>query len=506
MKRAYTKHAAMHRESQGSQDIDMLQHIPAGVVQLDTDYRLVMANATARRYVPDLAKSTMGERVLSLGGMPIADLLTHRPDGLPHEVVGEGLPNQIFAIRAHALPATDAAGWVLLIQDVTAERRLQDQQAQQERLAAMEQLIAGIANEFNTLLFSIVGYAELLQMQVAHSKAVQDDLDAILKWGHHGVKKARHMLDLSGHSLSRLRPYDMLLILKKLAPQLERTLPDSIHLALHSAPGTYLINTDPALMLQLLLNLTLNARHAMPEGGELCLDLSPLTLHLDDPRPCLNMRQGEWVKLTVSDTGSGISPDVQKRMFEPFYTTQPGTRTGLGLAEVHSIVKQHDGCITVKSLVGHGTVFTLYFPSRTQSADAILDTTPEDIPQGRGETLVVVGSDCSNREALRWTLRYLGYHVLTAANSREALAKCHAYGDAIALVLTALVPTRRGGLALVRTLRQQYPKVKVIALLETSHWPARHDLLTQGAITCLRQPPDLPLLAQSVRHALGISH
>jgi CheY-like chemotaxis protein len=180
--------------------------------------------------------------------------------------------------------------------------------------------------------------------------------------------------------------------------------------------------------------------------------------------------------------------------------------TGLGLAEVHSIIKQHGGHIAVESWVGHGTVFTLYFPSRTKSNDAILDETPENIPKGRGETLVVVGSDFSNREALRWALRYLGYHVVTASNSREALAKCAVHGDAIALVLTALVPTARGGLALVHSLRQQHPKVKVIALLATSHWAARHELLTQGATTCLRQQPDLPLLAQAVRHALEVSH
>jgi signal transduction histidine kinase/CheY-like chemotaxis protein len=481
----------------------MLQHLPAGVVQIDLDYRLVLANATARRYVEALEKATVGDRVLSLGGTPIETLLTPRPDDLPNEIVQAGLPSRIFTIRAHALPATNAAGWVLLIQDVTAERHLQDQRAQQDRLTAMERLVAGVANEFNTLFFSIVGYAELLQTQVPRSQAAQEDLEAIVKWSHRGVKKVHHLLDLSGQSPSRLRPHDMLLILKKFIPQLERTLPDSIRMALHSTPGTYLINTDPALILQLLLNLTLNARHAMPEGGELCLGLTPLTLRPDDPRPCPTMSQGEWIRLTVSDTGSGMSPEVKKHIFDPFFTTQRGT-AGLGLTEVYSIVKQHDGYLTVESLAEHGTVFTLYFPCHISSSDAVMDTTSNEIPKGQGETLMVVGSDFSNREALRWTLRYLGYHVLTAANSREALAKCSTYGDVIALVLTALVPTARGGLALVSTLRQQHPKVKVIALLEPSHWTARHDLLAQGALSCLRQPPDLPLLAQAVRHALEL--
>jgi two-component system cell cycle sensor histidine kinase/response regulator CckA len=390
---------------------------------------------------------------------------------------------------------------VLWMQEVTAERHGQCQQAQQKRLAAMEQLVAAIANEFSTLLCSIVGNAELLQMQVTHSQAFQDYLGAIAKWGHHGIKMTRYMLDFSAQHLTRFRPRDMLLILKKLLPQLERTLPASIRMVLNSAPGTYLIDTDEALMLQILLNLVMNARDAMPDGGELRFALSHLTLQPDDLLPCPNMRHGEWVQLTVSDTGSGMSPAVKSRIFGPFYTTQ----AGLALTQVYGIVKQHDGYITVESQQGTGTVITLYFPSRRRSVDAILEAIPEEeVPRGQGEMVVVVDSDVSNREALRVTLRYLGYHVIAVANGQEVLAMCDAHRDAIALVLTALVPTAHGGLALVSALRQRHPGVKVIALVEALHWIERHNLLAQGVTTCLRQPPDLPLLAQAVSQALSL--
>jgi two-component system cell cycle sensor histidine kinase/response regulator CckA len=136
--------------------------------------------------------------------------------------------------------------------------------------------------------------------------------------------------------------------------------------------------------------------------------------------------------------------------------------------------------------------------------DATLEALPEAVPQGRGETLLVVDSAFSRREALRLTLRYLGYHVVTAANGREALALCETHADAIDLVLSALVPTEHGGLALVRNLRQRHPDVKVIALVEAPLWSAWHDLLAQGANTCLRQPPDLPLLAQAVGQVLAV--
>jgi CheY-like chemotaxis protein len=135
--------------------------------------------------------------------------------------------------------------------------------------------------------------------------------------------------------------------------------------------------------------------------------------------------------------------------------------------------------------------------------DATSGTVPEAVPRGQGETLLLVDNDSLGREALRLTLQYLGYQVLTAASSREALAMCDYHGDAIALVLTALAPTAHGGLALVRALRQRHPNVKVIALMGELHWPERHDLLAQGVITCLRQPLDLPLLAQALSQALG---
>ena len=487
----------------GPQGLDLLQYVPAGVVQLDANYRLVLANATARRYFALLTPATVGERVSALGGTPIEELVTPRIGGLPHEVVLAGPMRRLFIIRPRALPETEAGGWILLIQDVTAERLMQRQRAQQERLAAMEQLVVGLANEFSTLLYCIIGYAELLQTQGTGSKTLPDDLSPIVRWGYRGVEIARHLLDFSGQSHTQFRPHNLLLILNKLIPLLQDALPVSIRVVLDSAPGAYLINADMALMRQLLTNLTLNARDAMPDGGVLYFCLSHLHLCPDDPRPYPNMGDGEWVTLTVADTGIGLPPQVQERIFDPFFTTQTGVYAGLGLAQAHGIVKQHGGYMAVMSQPPHGTIFTLYLPSQAVSEEATGGAMPEAVPRGQSETLLLVDNDSLGREALRLTLQYLGYQVLTAASSREALAMCDYHGDAIALVLTALAPAAQGGLALVRALRQRHPNVKVIALMGELHWPARHDLLAQGVITCLRQPPDLPLLAQAVSQSLG---
>jgi two-component system, cell cycle sensor histidine kinase and response regulator CckA len=485
------------------QGLDLLQYLPAGVAQLDANYRLVLANATARRYFALLTPAIVGERVLALGGISIEELVTPRTGGLPHEVVLDGPMRRVFVIRPRPLPETETGGWMLLIQDVTAERHMQRQRAQQERLAAMEQLVVGLANEFSTLLYCMIGYAELLCAQGTDSKTLPDDLSPIIRWGYRGVEMARRLLDFSGQSRARFHPIDLLLILNKFIPLLQDSLPASIRIVLDSAPGAYLINADAALMRQLLTNLTVNARDAMPDGGVLCFCLSHLHLCPDDPRPCLNMGDGEWVVLTVADTGRGLLSQVQERIFDPFFTTQPGVSEGLGLAQAHGIVKQHGGCITVMSQPQQGTVFTLYLPSQVVSEASTGSAVPEAVPRGQGETLLLVDYDSLGRESLRLTLQYLGYQVLTAASSREALAMCDYHGDAIALVLTALTPVAQGGLALVRALRQRHPNVKVIALMGELHWPAQHDLLAQGGITCLRHPPDLPLLAQSVSRSLG---
>lgn len=486
----------------GPKELDLLQYLPVGVAQLDPNYRLVLANSTARRYLAVLTTATMGDHVPVLGGTPIAELVMPRPGRLPHEVVLAGPQRQVFVVQSRALPETAVGGWMLLIQDVTAERHMQRQRAQRERLTAMKQLVVGIADEFSTLMYCMIGYTELLKTQVADSKPLQDDLSALVTWGYRGVEMARHLLDFSGQSRTQFRPHDLLLILSQLITLLQDSLPDSIRVVLDSAPGEYRIHADAALIRQVLTNLTVNARDAMPDGGVLCFCLSRIHLHPDDLRPCPNMGDGEWVTLTVADTGRGVLPQVQERIFDPFFTTQAGVSTGLGLAQAHGIVKQHGGHITVMSQPHQGTVFTLFLPAWAGSVAATGDAVPEATPRGQGETLLLVDNDSLGREALRLTLQYLGYQVMTAAGSREAIAMCGYHGDAIALMLTALAPVEHGGLAMVRALRQRHPNLKVIALMGELYWPARYDLLAQGVIACLRQPPDLPLLEQTVSQAL----
>jgi CheY-like chemotaxis protein len=193
---------------------------------------------------------------------------------------------------------------------------------------------------------------------------------------------------------------------------------------------------------------------------------------------------------------------VQGRIFEPFFTTAAGDHTGLGLAQVYGIAKQHNGFMTVDSAPGRGATFTLYFPSWMAPEDAGVDVTPEELSQGQGQTLLLVDHDPVTREALRLTLQVLHYRVLTAANRRDALALYASYGDEIALVLTSLSTHENDGLTWLKPLWQQPSGMKVIVLAEELGTADRYDLLAQGVIACLPKPPHLPMLLQAIRRAL----
>jgi PAS domain S-box-containing protein len=483
---------------------NLVQHLPEGVALLEMDRRLVLANPAACRYLAALTETAVGERVLALGEQPVEWFFTPRPEGLPHEVVLAGLPRRIFEIRTNSITTgPEGGGWVLLIEDVTAEREAQQQMEQQGRLAAIGQLAAGIAHDFNNLLTVMIGSANMLKVRADLPESVKGTLGTIADQGRQGAHLVRQILDFSRQSIGQFHSLELLPLLKETLKLLDYSLPESIRIVLESTPGDYRVNADMSQMQQLLTNLAVNARDAMSNGGELRFCLSSLTLCAGEPSPCADMPVGRWVVLTVSDTGTGISPEVLDHIFEPFFTTkQAGQGTGLGLAQVYGIVKQHNGYLTVRSQLGEGTTFTLYLPALEMLAEATGEAAPEEYPQGQGETVLLVEDDPSVLEALQLALDYLQYRVLTASNGQEALQIVEQHSDAIALILTDLVMPDIDGVALFHALRQQNPCAKVIILTGYPLGDGVNPLLRQGVIACLHKPPDLLLLAQTVRRAL----
>jgi two-component system cell cycle sensor histidine kinase/response regulator CckA len=493
--------AKTHEQARQVQQI--MDTVPEGVLLLDAKRHILLANPTARDYLSVLAGATVGDALTHLNGRPVEDLLQASPDGLQHELAIAGPPRRVFEAAAQPMQAgVEAGGWVLVLRDVTQEREVQQRVQQQERLAAVGQLAAGIAHDFNNLLTGIIGFAQLLQMGHKMPPSAQPDLGRIVEQGQQAAHLIRQILDFSRRSNIQRQPLDLVPFLKEAIKFLARTIPENIHITLEVAPGEYLVHADPVQLQQVLTNLAVNARDAMPEGGELRVRVSRLTLRPGDRPPFPGMTAGEWIVLSVLDTGVGIPPEVMPHLFEPFFTTkEPGIGTGLGLAQVYGIVKQHDGYIDVASQVGVGTTFLVYLHA-LEVPEVPVPTALVEPPRGQGQTILLVEDEPTVRQASEAMLERLGYQVLVAADGQQAQVLHTEHPGEIALVLSDLVMPKMGGLELYRLLRERDPAIRMVVVTGYPLGQEIATLLAQGILGWIQKPFLLNELAQVVHRAL----
>jgi len=397
----------------------------------------------------------------------------------------------------------ESEGWVLVIRDVTREREIQQRIQQRDRLAAVGQLAAGIAHDFNNIMAVIVLYTHMALRRSDVPPQVRERLTTIDRQATRATDLVQQILDFSRRAVLERRPMDLVTFLKKQVRLLERTLPESIKIDLMYGMGEHMVNADPTRMQQVIMNLALNARDAMPEGGELHIGLERIGIEPGGLSPLPEMEAGEWVRVTVTDTGTGIPPDVLPRIFEPFFTTRAPLGTGLGLAQVYGIVKQHEGHVDVTTKVGEGTTFVFYLPALpvSQPEESRLSKMP-DLLKGQGETILVVEDNAAMREALVDGLEMLNYQSLEAENGREALATFERHGDEIALVLSDLVMPEMGGIMLFHALRQRNPAVRVVILTGYPLAEEAGELRAQGIADWIQKPVDLEQLAEVMDRVL----
>ena len=399
-------------------------------------------------------------------------------------------------------------------------RQAQAQLVQQERLAAVGQLAAGIAHDFNNILAVITLYIDLSLHNPSLPPAIQDRLEVVSRQTNRAAHLVQQILDFGRSAVLQARPLDMLLFLQEQVELWHRTIPESIKIRFNDEATDCTIHADPTRLQQLFTNLVLNARDAMPDGGELRLNLEQFQLENDDTAPLPDMAAGDWLRITVSDTGTGIPAAALPHIFEPFFTAkEPGMGSGLGLAQVYGIVKQHNGHIDVQTEVGRGTTFTIYLPTlATVLPRATAVVTSPVLPQGHGETILIVEDNEALREALASTLDMLNYQVLTAADGREALAilgqqtedlavSPEAGGEAvpgqdIAMVLSDLVMPEMGGKALFQAMRQRGLTMPVVILSGHPMRAELKELQTQGLVGWLLKPVGTEELATAVAAAL----
>ncbi len=489
-------HLVAQIRKQAKQLEQILATVPAGVILLDAQGQILQANPVAKEDLPILTEHEENRVLTHLGGRPLAELLTSPPTkGLWHELHAD---DQTFEVIARPVePNAEPGHWVLAINDVTQERQIRARLQQQDRLVAVGQLAAGIAHDFNNIMATIVLYAQMASQSPELSQATQDKIAIIDQQAWHATELIEQLLDFGRQAVMEHQPLDLLALLQQQIKLLERTLPEHIEIKLESEPGLHIVDADPTRLQQMLTNLAVNARDAMPEGGVLRIKLAQI--HMTDAQtpPIPGMKTGRWVKLSVSDTGTGIASEILPHIFDPFFTTKkPGEGSGLGLSQVHGIVKKHAGEIDVTTHVGQGTTFNIYLPALSEppSEGQLIET--GSLVSGDGETILVVEDNHSLREALEESLTLLNYQVIATANGKEALETVKQHRDDIALILSDLVMPEMGGQALFHALHERSITVPVIILTGHPMKTELEALQTQGLAGWMLKPPDMEALSK----------
>ena len=480
----------------------IMDTVPAGVLLLNGQGEVILANPTAERHLSILATELQDSTLSHLGDHPLTDLLTvSSATGQRFEIHNTG---QIFEVISRPMQNdSNPDYWVLIINDITKVREQQRYQQAQERLATVGQLAAGIAHDFNNVMGVIVLYTQLLQNKGNISAESQKYLTMIINQANHAAELIGQILDFSRRSIMEQSPLNLLYLLKEHIKLLERTLPENIQLNLTYDQQSYTIMADPTRLQQVLMNLSVNARDAMQEGGHLNFILSAINVKSEEPPPLPDMEPGAWVQLAISDTGTGIFPEHLSHLFEPFFTTkEAGRGTGLGLAQVYGIIKQHNGVIDIQSQVGKGSTFLIYLPLSVSSSPAETVAPTEKATTGGSETVLLVEDNPAMRLSLVDVLEALGYQVITAVNGIAALDVLKQNHAAINLICSDLVMPEMGGLELYHAVQQQYPGKKFMIMTGYPLEAKPGELFSDTSVEWLTKPFNAAVLAEKIRAVL----
>jgi PAS domain S-box-containing protein len=388
-------------------------------------------------------------------------------------------------------------------------RQQQEQLIRQERLAVVGQLSAGIAHDFNNIMASITLYAQLALRADEVPPALQKRLEAIVSQSDRAAHLVQQMLDFSRRTDMVREATALCRYLQQVVTMLQQSLPDTIQVTLDlttvQANVDDIVDLDMGRMHQILLNLALNARDAMPDGGHLNIQLTRVNVDGDPPLLTTGkLRPGAWLRIAVSDGGTGIAPEALPHLFEPFFTTKGiGQGSGLGLAQALGLVKQHDGEIDVSSVNGQGATFTVYLPASTARPVLPLRGAPKEVPRGNGEVVLVVEDSDFLRMAIVSALTQLGYQSRTASNGQEGFDLVLKEGDGVALILTDLSMPIMGGKELIRAVRGQGYQQPILVLTGQPLSPGEVEhLQSYGRVSRLQKPAAIDRLAFALHHAL----
>jgi PAS domain S-box-containing protein len=452
----------------------LIDSIGDPVFLLDLDERIVFANRRAADVTGYPDRELLGRPVFTLLAPEGAREVTAR---LLTAEAGPGVTSVpdirlvgkdertlcVDATVTSVLKEGRLVGRLAVLHDVTEKKRLEDQLRQSQKMEAVGRLAGGVAHDFNNLLAIIMGYGDLVRSALGKDRRLAREVEEIRRASERGVALTRQLFAFSRGQLARPQVVDLNALVRNTASLLRRLMGREVDLRVKLAPRAGRISADPGQIEQVVTNLALNARDAMPDGGRLTLETASVDLTPGGLAGGAGGIPDPHVRLTVRDTGCGMSPEVRARLFEPFFTTkEPGRGTGLGLSTVEGIVRQHRGRLEVDSEPGRGSAFHVYLP-RVSARPAVASPRRSEGVRPRGtETVLVVEHEPALRELMGRILARSGYTVLPATDGAGALSLLQRHRGAIDLVLTNIVMPRVGGLELAAHLSATHPRARVL--------------------------------------------
>ena len=489
----------------------LIEATPLAIVAIDPEEKIFKWNAAAERLLGWSKSEVLGRPLpFEAAGKP-GERLTLR------EVLRPGEPVTLEAIRRKAggasaelsisaAPLFDdggkQAGAVAVISDITERKRLEEQLRQAQKMEAVGRLAGGVAHDFNNLLTVIVGYNEMLLNSVASDPRARGHAMEIMQAAEKATALTRQLLAFSRRQVAHPALIDIKPVVTHMSNMLGRLIGEDIELVMITDSPLEMVRADPNQIEQIILNLVVNARDAMPDGGRITIETGIAQLGDEYVRTHFDIAPGRYVCISVSDTGYGMTPKVQSHIFEPFFTTKElGEGTGLGLSTIYGIVKQNGGSIWLYSEPGKGSTFKIYLPAVDAVPEEVTSGCPAVIEGGR-ETILLVEDENGLREMVEELLQEQGYTVLAAANSYEATQLCSTHRGPVDLLLTDVIMPKTSGQELARRLLGLRRNMRVLYM---SGYPAetivRHGVLKPGA-AFLEKPFTPEALAKRVRAAL----
>jgi signal transduction histidine kinase/ActR/RegA family two-component response regulator len=495
---------------------NIVERDPGGIVVLTAEGTIVFANSSSRQYLPGTPADPVGGRLPEGRGGGAAAEFAYCGDAegpliaesWVSETQWEGQPARLVHLR-----------------DITARKRTeaalrlsQEQLQQAQKMDAIGRLAGGIAHDFNNLLTAINGFTSLSLVKLPEQNPVRENLLEVARAGERASQLTRQLLAFSRKQLLSPQSVDLNKVVAEMGSMIRRIIGEGFIVTTGLDPDLPPIRMDPGQLEQIIINLAVNARDAMPDGGELLIETARFTYTAGMIGAQDSFRPGKYAMLAVSDKGEGMTPEVMDRLFEPFFTTKaPGKGTGLGLSMVYGIVKQSEGHILVTSEPGRGSTFKLYLPL-AQATDIVVETPAAEslVAQPGHETVLLVEDEAAVRKLVSEVLRSAGYQVLSADDGQMAQDLAEGYAEPIHLLLTDMIMPKVGGSAVASRLSRSRPGIRILYMSGfTEDAVIRNGSLCDSAaflpkpfspsqlLSLVRKLLDAPARGQTAQTALG---